>query len=89
MPKIQLHTPDILFGVPNPLSDPVIENLNFCILFAKNFINSMAKKLKDVQLDLYLTELKNRLDVERTLLDMSQKSDHFKAKWQELYDTLL
>ena len=87
--QIQLHTPDILFGVPNPLSDPVIENLNFCILFAKNFINSMTKKSKDVQLDLYLTELKNRLDVERTLLDMSQKSDHFKAKWQELYDTLL
>ena len=48
----------------------------------------MVKASKDLNFDQYLTELKDRLDAERILLDMSQKSNLFNTKWRELYATI-
>ena len=86
--QIHLHTPDIIFGIHNSNKDIILDNLNFCILFAKSFIYNNKKVLKEIHLDQFHKELQKRLDSEKLLLNLQGKSEYFLTKWQMLYNTL-
>jgi len=93
--RIQLHTPDILFGITNDNNDIVLDNLNFCILFAKSYIYDAKKSNKEMIFNLFLLQLKKRLDMEKFISEMQNKTEYyinfciiiiyFETRWQELY----
>ena len=55
---------DVIFGMMNETNDELISVLNYCIIFAKRYINSCRLESKDCNFDRFLQTLKQRLIVE-------------------------
>ena len=61
----QLQAADVIFGIVNTNEDNVLFVLNFCILFAKDFIHDCRQNVKEVNFLSYKKQLKKRLICER------------------------
>ena len=86
--NINLHTLDILFGIINLNEDDILNNLNFCILFAKSFIYDCYKADKECSFALFKNKLKSRLDAESVILNLRGNGVSFHTKWSHIYDAL-
>ena len=79
---------DVLFGVRNPNNLPLLDALNFCILFAKTFIYEQRKNRKELLLYYFQVELKKRLDIEYCLCTQQNSVVKFCTQWSDIYDNL-
>ena len=73
---------DIIFGILNPFNCDNIDILNYCILFAKQFIYNCKKDEKRICLYEFLVKLKNRIEVLHTIAIMQDKQRIFRNKWE-------
>ena len=87
--RINLHSPDILFGIPYMNDDDILYILNFCILFAKGYIHEEKKKEESPIFDIYKNKLKERLIVEKLILQTQDKLQLFNRKWGEVLNVLI
>ena len=87
--RIVLHSPDIIFGIPNVNNDDLLHSLNFCILFGKYTI--YVSKIQDQMLDynIYIKLLKDRLKSEQYILESLEKQDLFNRLWKKILDNIL
>ena len=86
--SIKLKETDILFGIPNPNNDMLIDVFNYCILFGKWFIFNAKQKAENVFFFNFLCELKNKLQVIETLYSLNDNLSAFELKWSLLYTNI-
>ena len=84
----QLQAADIIFGIMNANDDNVLFVLNFCILFAKDFIHDCRQNGKEVDIMSYKGKLNIRLLCERHILESEGKHDIFINKWSPVFQSL-
>ena len=72
---------DVLFGLPNPNDDILLDNLNYCILFGKKFISHQKRNDKNCVFVAYLTQFKKRLEYEKIISAQNGKLEYFEYKW--------
>jgi hypothetical protein len=92
---LQVETHEVLFGIPNERNEPIINQINFLILYGKYYIYKCKKKGTPLQLYELLLECKNQLIIKHeieTSAGVSQqinRSNKFKKDWGELYECLV
>ena len=79
-----LKAADIIFGIPNAQNIEMFNSLNFCILFAKQYIKKCHKENTECDIETYKWGLKQRLEVEKCIL--YEKPIEFLAKWSIVYN---
>ena len=84
----QLQAADVIFGIVNTNDDNVLFVLNFCILFAKDFIHDCRQNVKEVNFLLYKKQLKKRLICERYILESQGKHDLYIKIWIPVFESL-
>ena len=85
---IRLATVDIIFGIPNELQDDSLATLNYCLLFAKQFIYRKKKDNKEVNFNAYKCQLKMRLESERYIYESTGTYERFELLWKTIFDSL-
>ena len=78
---LNLGTIDIIFGVMNEINDCVIGVLNYCILFAKRYINSCRLNNKRCNFENYLEKLNKRIFIEMYISEINGMLEAFNKKW--------
>ena len=86
--RIALHSPDIIFGIPNVNNDDILKSLNFCILFGKYCIYKSKIQDKAVNFNMYKKLLKDRLLSEQCILESLGKEDDFNTLWKKVLDNI-
>ena len=86
--NIKLSITDILFGIQNPNNLPLLDALNFCILFAKMFIYNQRKCDKELLFYSFQVELKNRLELEHCISMQQNSIVKLCTQWEEIYENL-
>ena len=79
--QFQLSTIDILLGIPNHTAEYLLDCLNFCILFAKNYICNCKRSNVPPFFYQFQVGLKWRLEFEQAVYIMNDSCDKFNAKW--------
>ena len=79
---------DVLLQIPNYERSNDITNLNFVILFAKNYIYTCKKNGMQIDFDNFLEQLKTHMVIEEFRCSMYNKSLEFYEKWSILADSL-
>lgn len=84
--QINISTRSFLFGIP--VVRPQDKVVNFILLFVKFFIYRQ-KLFHQGHLPIlqFLRELRSRLQVEKYITRLENKSDHF-SPWLKIYDAL-
>ena len=87
---IELSVCEVIFGVPNEMNDIMIDCLNFCILYAKQFIveEHSDGSNKSVFIYEFAVSLKNRLEVEKLIAKNNGNLNLFKNKWCKIYENM-
>ena len=82
---ITLGKLDIIFGIISNNQDEMLNALNYCILFAKSYIYKC--KLDSIVLDFndFIKRIKNRIEIEKQIAEMSCKLLPFHNRWNFLY----
>ena len=83
--NINLGCLDILFGITNENKDTMIHSLNYCILFAKNYIVKCKSQHNPCNFNNFFPKLKYRIDVERQIAECNGQVLEFKTKWSFIY----
>jgi exonuclease III len=83
-----IDTYDIVFGIPNPLEDPVINQINFLLLHAKYYIYVMRQQNKQYDLYEYLIQCKNNLNYEQEIMRKNNQEDKIYSKWEPLINLI-
>ena len=83
--NINLGCLDILFGIINDNKDTMIHVLNYCILFAKNFIVKCKSQHDACDFNQYCQKLKYRIDVERQIAVCNDQFPKFIREWSFIY----
>ena len=86
--NIVLHSPDIIFGIPNDNNDDLLYSLNFCILFVKSYIFQSKKEGETPIFEIFKHRIKERLTTEKYILETQNKNETFEKVWQKLYESL-
>ena len=86
--KLHLSCEDVLFGIPNPNGDLLIDCYNYCILLAKLFICKQKQDEKECSFYLYQTKLKSRLNSMLVLNVENGTVQKFNEQWLEIYENL-
>ena len=86
--SIKLSTLDVIFGMPNELNDIGLHTLNFCILFAKQFLYNCKINSTAYQFRKYRLLLKERLDAEQQIAMTNDYHEKFIEKWETIYQNL-
>ena len=81
-------TLDILLGIPNYDKNNDVANLNFIILFAKNYIYTCKKNSIPIDFYKFQVNLKTRMIIEAFRSNMYNKSLEFQQKWSVLADSI-
>jgi len=87
--QIELHSPDIIFGIPNVNEDDILHSLNFCILLAKSYIYKAKNQEQEPLFQKYKMLLKDRLTSEKIILETQEKLHLFEKIWQKVYDSVI
>ena len=85
---INFTTLDILLGIPNYDKNNDVTNLNFIILFAKNYIYTCKKNSIPIDFYKFQVNLKTPMIIEEFRSNMYNKSLEFQQKWSVLADSL-
>ena len=85
---INFTTLDILLGIPNYDKNNDVTNLNFIILFAKNYIYTCKNNSIPIDFYKFQVNLKTRMIIEEFRSNMYNKSLEFQQKWSVLADSL-
>ena len=88
MQKLVLIFLEIIFGYSNQDHDVVLDCLNFCVLLAKYFIYRCKIDNRNIGLEQFKYELKNRLMCEKYILEVENKVGVF-DKWHPVMNKLL
>jgi hypothetical protein len=83
-----IDTYDILFGLPNPNNDIIIDQLNFTTLQAMYYIYVCNKKDIKPELYYYLLELKSILISIQTNMLSEDREEKFNKLWGEMLDNI-
>jgi hypothetical protein len=81
--KIHVSINEIIFGIPNPNKDSVIDDYNMIVLYAKYHIYITKKKGNEPDFYEYLRELKQTLILEEQILCNKGISIE-KFKWADI-----
>jgi hypothetical protein len=87
--QVDLH--EILFGVPNERNEPIINQINFLILYGKYYIYKGKKALNTLHLYEFLLECKKQMIIKKdseTNTGQPEQVDKFERNWGELYECL-
>ena len=79
---------DVLLQIPNYERSNDITNLNFVILFAKNYIYTCKKNGMQIDFYNFQVQLKTHMVIEEFRCSMYNKSLEFHEKWSILADSL-
>jgi len=79
---------EVLFGVSNPFNEDLLDALNYCLLFAKMFISKQKKSKLDCFFYKYQVELKQRLEIEKTIYITNDKENIFDKRWKEIFEQM-
>jgi hypothetical protein len=84
----EVGTYEIVFGIPNDLSEHIVNQLNFFIIVAKYYIYKCKKTASYMHVYELLLEVKQRIIMKREFkYETDQKQ--FNARWGELAECLL
>ena len=86
--NIQFNKYYVIFGIINENDDPLLNALNFCILYGKYHISDCKRNLRTCCFSIFLRELKNRLEIEREICYNNAKSAYFLKTWEDIYNSL-
>ena len=75
---------DIVFGLMNENNDNVIHILNYCILFAKKFINTCRKNIQACTFQIFLCKLKQKLIIKEYIAEINDCIADFRVKWNTI-----
>ncbi len=75
---------DIIFGCLNIENE--VKCLDYCILIGKYYIYQTKKNNRDINLYMYLVELKSKLTIEKFISEKNDKLNQFETKWSFIYD---
>ena len=86
----QLHTLDVVLGIPNYNENTEIDILNYLILFAKKHISKCKQSSTNIFFYTYQVALKERLLIEKYILQLpgNTTGDKNKEKWDSIIDML-
>jgi hypothetical protein len=84
----QLDTYEIIFGVPNEFNEPIVNQVNFIILYGKYYIYRNKKKNKPMHLYEFLLDCKNQMEIKHTIMSSKGQHKRFEREWGELYNCL-
>ena len=85
--SIPLNAKHVLFGMPNPNEDKIIDVLNLCILYGKWYISECKKNNTQLFLPNYIRMVKGKLTTEKTL-SCIQGDESFEKRWLDFYEQL-
>ena len=83
--NINLGCINILFGITNENKDTMIHTLNYCILFAKNYIVKCKSQHNPCNFNNFFPKLKYRIDVERQIAECNGQVLEFMTKGSFIY----
>ena len=75
---------DVIFGVMDETNDDMLHVLNYCILFAKQFIYSLKSQLKPCTIESFIFKLKNRITIEKYIAELNGTLECFIKRWQQI-----
>ena len=78
----------IMFGIINENEDLNLHTLNFCILYAKEYIHNCKIYGKNVRFDTFKCLVKKRLDIENCIYKSNNNHDVFIEMWETIYTSL-
>jgi hypothetical protein len=84
----QVNTYEIIFGIPNEFNEPIVNQINFIILYGKYYIYRNKKKEKPMHLYEFLLDCKNQIEIKQEIMANKGKIDKFQREWGELYNVL-
>ena len=84
--QLTLNTLDILLGTMD--ATHASDALNFCILLAKWYIFRCKYLEEDIFFFNYLSELKNRLVIEKYIASQNKQWVKFEKKWSHIVESL-
>ena len=76
---------DIIFGIISDNQDEMLNALNYCILFAKNYIYKCKLDATVLDFDDFKKRLKSRILIEKQIAEMNCKLLLFYGRWNFLY----
>jgi hypothetical protein len=81
-----IDTYNILFGLPNPNNDKIIDQLNFTTLHGMYYIYTCNRKETTPDLYNFLLELKNTLYGIKISMTNESREEQFNTRWGEFLD---
>jgi hypothetical protein len=81
---VPVDTYNIIFGLPNPNKDPIINQLNYTLLHATYFVYNCNRKEIVPALYNFLLELKSNLICKQISMTIEGKEEKFEKCWGEL-----
>jgi hypothetical protein len=84
----QVETYEIIFGIPNECNETTVTQINFIIMYGKQYIYKNKKKEKPLHLYEFLLDCKNQMEIKKEIMASKGKIDKFNLQWGELYNTL-
>ena len=66
----------------------MFDMMNFCILFAKYYIQKSKKQDNEISEEKFKLALRDRLQIEKLLQTEDDKENNYQEKWDNLYNTL-
>jgi hypothetical protein len=84
----QVDTYEIIFGIPNEFNEPIVNQINFIILYGKYYVYRNKKKNKAMHLYEFLLDCKNQLEIKKEIMLSKGKEQGFQKEWGELYTCL-
>ena len=83
----KLDACNVLFGIPRINEDPIIDVMNFCILYAKYYIYQQNLSNGEMFFLDYVKLIKDKLEIEKTVCMLNHECN-FDKKWAFFYDLI-
>jgi hypothetical protein len=84
----EINTYEIIFGVPNEFNEPIVNQINFIILYGKYYIYRNKKKNLPLHLYEFLLECKNQMEIKYEIMSSKTQLKRFETEWGDLYKCL-
>ena len=84
----KLKSCNVIFGIVNSFQDPIIDIINYCILYAKYYIHLKKTKKECIFFPDLVKLIKDKLHTEKVLCIMNNVEDNFEKRWTFFYECL-
>jgi len=85
---LNLNMYEIIFGVLNLNNDVLLDSLNYCILYGKMHIARQKRDEKNCNINMFLAQLKYRLEYEKIICTANSCLEYFTTKWTHILDSI-